>query len=169
MHSKIFDKTTTSVQFICIDGTVITFEKYYTFSTSKMLNNNYRHLHLNQEESSVIELINNKQLKQYLLYLYAKYTKDYFHSYEISYEDAIVLWYVDDFSSTNFTGYVISLNIKNYTVIMFPAKNIHIYMDIGITKDEFNTITVLHELDTSLAYPAAIEIAKQYQLNTSFN
>ena len=161
MKSKIFTETETPVQFICTDGKVITFKKYYTLSTSEKINSNYRHLYLTQEESDVIELLDIKRIKGYLLYLYAKYTKDYIHSKEITQEDEIVLWYIDDYSTKNFPGYVIVM--KDYTVEMFHTENMLIYMDIGITKEEFDAINTLYDLHPTLAYPTAIEIAKQYQ------
>lgn len=161
MKSKIFAETETPVQFICTNKTVITLKKYYTLSTSERINNNYIHLYLTQEECDVIELLDIKRIKEYLLYLYAKHTKDYIHSKEISHEDEIVLWYIDDYSTKDFPGYVIVL--KDYTVEMFHTENILIYMDIGITKEEFDTINTLYELHPTLAYPTAIEIAKQYQ------
>ena len=161
MKSKIFAETETPVQFICTNGTVITFKKYYTLSTSEKFNTNYSHLYLTQEESDVIELLDIKRIKEYLLYLYAKYSKDYIHSKEVRHEDEIILWYIDDYSTEDFPGYIIVL--KDYTVEMFHTENILIYIDIGITKDEFNAITILYELEPSLAYPTALEIAKQYQ------
>lgn len=161
MKSKIFANTKTPVQFICTDGKVITLETYYSLSTTQKINDSYRHLYLTQEETDVIELLDIKRIKEYLLYLYAKYSKDYIHSKEVSHEDEIVLWYIDDYSTEDFPGYIIIL--KDYTVEMFHTENILIYMDIGITKDEFNAITILYELEPSLAYPTALEIAKQYQ------
>ena len=161
MKSKIFAKTETPVQFICTDGKVITLEMYYSLSTIQKINDNYRHLYLNQEETDVIELLDIKRIKEYLLYLYAKHAKDYIHSKEISHEDEIILWYIDDYSTKYFPGYVIV--IKDYTVEMFHTENILIYMDIGITKEEFDRINILYELHSTLAYPTAIEIVKQYQ------
>lgn len=163
MKSKIFSETETPVQFICTNGLIVTLKKYYAITTSKKIKDNYRHLYLTQDESDVIELLGSKEIKPYLLYLYSKHTKDYIHSSEVTYEDEIVLWYIDDYSTTNFPGYIIILNIKDYTVEIIHSDRILVHMDIGITKGEFDAINILYELDPSLAYPIALDIAKQYQ------
>lgn len=161
MESKIFAKTETPVQFICTDGKVITLEMYYSLSATQKINDNYRHLYLTQEETDVIELLNIKTVKPYLLYLYAKHTKEYIHSEETP-EKILVLWYVENITSEEFQGYTVEINIEENSLQIFNHENIHTNIDIGITRGEFDAINTLCQLHPTLAYPTAIEIAKQY-------
>ena len=162
MKSKIFANTETPVQFICTNGKVITLEMYYSLSTTQKINDNYRHLYLTQEETDVIELLNNKTVKPYLLYLYAKHTKEYIHSHNIP-EELVLLWYVENITSEEFQGYVIEIDVEEENIQIFHHKNIYVHVDIGITREEFDAINTLYDLHSTLAYPTAIEIAKQYQ------
>lgn len=164
MKSKIFAKTETPVQFICTNGKVITLEMYYSLSTTQKINDNYRHLYLTQEETDVIELLNDKTVKPYLLHLYAKHTKEYIHSEETP-KEMILLWYVENITPENFQGYVIEINIEEQDIQIFYHENIYVHIDIGITREEFDAINALYNLHSTLAYPTAIEIAKQYQSN----
>lgn len=164
MKSKIFTDTKTPVQFICTDGKVITLEMYYFLSTSEGINPNYRHLYLTQEESDVIELLTAKSIKPYLLHLYAKHTKEYIYSINFL-EKMVLLWYVENITPEKFQGYVIEIDSEEQNVQIFHHENIYVNMDIGITREEFDAINTLYSLHPTLAYPTAIEIAKQYQPN----
>lgn len=162
MKSKIFANAETPVQFICTDGKVITLETYYSLSTTQKINDNYRHLYLTQDETDVIELLNNKIVKPYLLHLYAKHTKEYIHSNNLP-EELLLLWYVENITSEEFQGYVIEINVEEQDIQIFHHKNIYVHVDIAITREEFDAISTLYDLHSTLAYPTAIEIAKQYQ------
>lgn len=162
MKSKIFANTETPVQFVCTDGKVITLEMYYSLSTVQKINDNYRHLYLTQEETDVIELLNVKTVKPYLLHLYAKHTKEYIHSNNIP-EEMVLLWYVENITPEEFQGYVIEINVEEKNIQIFYHENIYVHIDIGITREEFDAINALCSLHPTLAYPTAIEIAKQYQ------
>lgn len=162
MKSKIFANTETPVQFICTNGKVITLEMYYSLSTTQKINDNYRHLYLTQEETDVIELLTVKTIKQYLLHLYAKHTKEYMTSNNIP-EEILILWYVENITSEEFQGYTVEINIEENYVQIFNHENIYVHVDIGIKREEFDAINTLCQLHPTLAYPTAIEIAKQYQ------
>ena len=162
MKSKIFDEIKTPVQFICTNGKVITLKLYYTLSILENINPNYRHRHLylTQEETDIIELLNTEILKQYLLHLYSKHSKNYLHSNNLVKKTNLILWYVEDYSKS--IGHLIALNTENYTVNI-RANRVLMHIDIGITKEEFDAISVLCDIHPTLAYPTALEIAKQYQ------
>ena len=160
MKSKIFDEIKTPVQFICANEKVITLKLYYALSTLEDIIPNYRHLYLTQEETDVIELLSVEILKQYLLHLYSKHSKNYLHSNFLVKESDLILWYVEDYSKS--TGYLIALSTKNCTVNI-RANRVLMHIDIGITKEEFDAINVLCDIHPTLAYPIALEIAKQYQ------
>ena len=162
MKSKIFDEIKTPVQFICANNKVLTLKMYYSLSASEKINDNYRHLYLTQEETDVIELLNITSLKQYLLHLYAKYDKDYLHSTNL-YEKRIQLWYIENIKSEEFQGDVIEIDVKKQDIKIVYVENIYVHVDIGITKEEFDAINVLCDIHSTLAYPIALEIAKQYQ------
>ena len=160
MKSKIFDEIKTPVQFICTNGKVITLKSYYTVSILEDINPNYRHLYLTQEETDVIELLNTEILKQYLLHLYSKHSKNYLHSSHLIKGTNLILWYVEDYSKS--IGYLIDLDTKNY-IVRINTNKILMHLDIGITKEEVDVINVLCDIHPTLAYPTALEIAKQYQ------
>ena len=160
MKSKIFDEIKTPVQFICTNGKVITLKLYYTLSVLEDINSNYRHLYLTQEETDVIELLSIEILKQYLLHLYSKHSKNYLHSDYLVKKTNLILWYVEDYSKS--IGYLIALDTKNYTV-KIHARKVLMHIDIGITKEEFDVISVICDIHPTLAYPTALEIVKQYQ------
>ena len=160
MKSKIFDEIKTPVQFICTNGKVLALKLYYAVAVLEDINPNYRHLYLTKEETDVIELLNTEILKQYLLHLYSKHSKNYLHSNDLIKKTNLILWYVEDYSKS--IGYLIALNTENYTVNI-SANRVLMHIDIGITKEEFDAISVLCDIHPSLAYPTAIEIAKQYQ------
>ena len=95
MKSKIFDNTYTPVQFICANNKVLTLKRYYSLSVLEDINPNYRHLYLTQEETYVvIELLNIEILKQYLLQLYSKRSKNYLHSNHLIKGTNLILWCV---------------------------------------------------------------------------
>ena len=125
MKSRIFTKTETPVQFICTDERVITLEMYYSVSTTQNINDNYRHLYLTQEETDVIELLNSKTIRQYLLHLYAKHTKEYIHSINLA-KELTLLWYVENITPENFEGYVIEVNNEEHNIQIFYLSLIHI-------------------------------------------
>lgn len=112
---------------------VITLETYYSLSTTQKINDSYRHLYLTQEETDVIELLNVKTVKPYLLYLYAKYTKEYIHSHNLP-EELVILWYVENITPEKFQGYVIEIDVEEENIQIFHHKNIYVNIDIGITK-----------------------------------
>ena len=162
MKSKIFDEIKTPVQFICTNNKVLTLKRYYALSASEKINDNYRHLYLTQEEYDVIELLSITSLKRYLIHLYAKYTKDYLHSINLS-EKRIFLWYIENIKSEEFQGYLIEIGVKKQDIKIIYIESIYVDKDIGITKEEFDVINVLCDIHPTLAYPTALEIVKQYQ------
>ena len=94
--------------------------------------------------------------------MYAKYTKEYIHSHNLP-EELVILWYVENITPEKFQGYVIEIDVEEENIQIFHPKNIYVHVDIGITREEFDAINTLCDLHPTLAYPTAIEIAKQYQ------
>ena len=162
MKSTMFSKERTPIQFICTDNKIIIFNGFSALVTEE-LNNNYRQIYLNQEETDFLQLLNLANLNRFLIHVYAKRNSEYTHSDTIKKE--LILWYIDDIGSTELSGYLVCVDLINHSVEIGYQSPIYMHLDIGITKDELDTLKALHDLDRHLAYPMALKIAKKYQPN----
>ena len=163
MKSTMFSKERTPVQFICTDNKIITFNGFDKLVTEE-LNINYRQIYLNQEETDFLQLLSNStNLNRFLIHVYAKRNSEYRYSDTIKKE--LILWYIDDVGSKELSGYLVCVDLINHSVEIGYQSPIYMHLDIGITKDELDTLSALHDLDSHLAYPMALKIAKKYQPN----
>ena len=162
MKSKIFAKTETPVQFICTDNKIINFNGFGASETEE-LNINYKQIYLNQEETDFLKQLNFTNLNRFLIHVCAKRNSEYTYSATIKKE--LILWYIDDVGSTELSGYLVCVDLINHSVEIGYQSPIYVHLDIGITKDELDTLKALHDLDRHLAYPMALKIAKKYQPN----
>ena len=162
MKSTMFSKERTPVQFICTDNKIINFNSFGA-SVTEELNINYKQIYLNQEETDFLQLLKPTNLNRFLIHVYAKRNSEYTYSDTIKKE--LILWYIDGVGLKEVSGYLVCVDLVNHSVEIGYQSPIYMHLDIGITKDELDTLKALHDLNSHLAYPMALKIAKKYQPN----